>query len=144
MYITKWAGFDIYKMVAATLLFEGSLGRLYLDVLLCVCISAACLLWVVSLSRVPSRATPVFSFTLHTKHRVADVAAQQEKIYALALKHGGVKGGEENGKKGYNLTYFIAYLRGTCSPLRVRSVCRAGCCSVCVQCSVCTGECICV
>ena len=37
--------------------------------------------------------------------------AQQKKVYAIGAKYGGLKGGEENGKKGYFLTYMIAYIR---------------------------------
>lgn len=40
-----------------------------------------------------------------------EVASQEEVIYALAKKHGGMKAGEENGKKGYQLTFGIAYIR---------------------------------
>jgi len=36
---------------------------------------------------------------------------KKKKIYALAAKFGGIKGGEENGLRGYFLTYMIAYLR---------------------------------
>lgn len=36
---------------------------------------------------------------------------QQKKIYALANKHNGINAGQNNGKKGYFLTYMIAYLR---------------------------------
>jgi alkyldihydroxyacetonephosphate synthase len=40
-----------------------------------------------------------------------EVAAQEEVLYDLAKKHGGMKAGEENGKKGYQLTFGIAYIR---------------------------------
>ncbi|MEO6877577.1 MAG: FAD-binding oxidoreductase, partial [Gemmatimonadaceae bacterium] len=40
-----------------------------------------------------------------------DVAQQQRAVYALAKRHGGMKGGAENGKRGYQLTYGIAYIR---------------------------------
>eukprot|EP01094_Clydonella_sp_ATCC50884_P019109 TRINITY_DN3667_c1_g1_i1.p1 TRINITY_DN3667_c1_g1~~TRINITY_DN3667_c1_g1_i1.p1 ORF type:complete len:657 (+),score=226.26 TRINITY_DN3667_c1_g1_i1:47-1972(+) len=66
VYLTKWAGFDLEKMCAATLLFEG------------------------------------------TKE---EVALQQKNIYAIAAKHKGIKAGSENGRKGYFMTYMIAYLR---------------------------------
>jgi alkyldihydroxyacetonephosphate synthase len=39
------------------------------------------------------------------------VAQQQRDVYALARRHGGMKGGAENGKRGYQLTYGIAYIR---------------------------------
>ena len=42
----------------------------------------------------------------------ADEVKQQEKtIYRVASKYGGIKGGEGNGKRGYMLTYAIAYIR---------------------------------
>ena len=36
---------------------------------------------------------------------------QQKNIYTLADKYKGINGGENNGRKGYFLTYMIAYLR---------------------------------
>jgi alkyldihydroxyacetonephosphate synthase len=39
------------------------------------------------------------------------VEQQQRAVYALAKRHGGMKGGAENGKRGYLLTYGIAYIR---------------------------------
>lgn len=41
----------------------------------------------------------------------AEVAYQETHITKLAKKHGGVIGGETNGKRGYMLTYAIAYIR---------------------------------
>jgi len=41
----------------------------------------------------------------------AQVAAQQTQVYAIAAKFGGLPGGAENGKRGYLLTFLIAYLR---------------------------------
>ena len=41
----------------------------------------------------------------------AEVAYQEKHITQLAKKHGGVVGGETNGKRGYMLTYAIAYIR---------------------------------
>ncbi|EQC39987.1 hypothetical protein SDRG_02647 [Saprolegnia diclina VS20] len=35
----------------------------------------------------------------------------QRQIHAIAAKHGGMIGGAENGKRGYFLTYVIAYIR---------------------------------
>jgi alkyldihydroxyacetonephosphate synthase len=40
-----------------------------------------------------------------------EVAMQEETVYSLAKKHRGMKAGEENGKKGYQLTFGIAYIR---------------------------------
>ena len=41
----------------------------------------------------------------------AEVAAQQATVKRLARKYGGVHAGAENGRKGYQLTFGIAYLR---------------------------------
>lgn len=40
-----------------------------------------------------------------------EVAAQQAALQAIAKRHGGLPGGAENGRRGYHLTYLIAYLR---------------------------------
>ena len=39
------------------------------------------------------------------------VAAEQRAVYRIAKRHGGMKGGAANGRRGYQLTYGIAYLR---------------------------------
>lgn len=39
------------------------------------------------------------------------VAAQQATVRSLARRHGGIHAGAENGRKGYQLTFGIAYLR---------------------------------
>ncbi len=41
----------------------------------------------------------------------AEVAAQERAVYALAAEHGGMKAGGENGERGYQLTFAIAYIR---------------------------------
>ncbi|MGE0489569.1 MAG: FAD-binding oxidoreductase [Vulcanimicrobiota bacterium] len=41
----------------------------------------------------------------------AEVGQQQKILYKLAWEHGGFPGGEANGKRGYMLTYAIAYIR---------------------------------
>jgi alkyldihydroxyacetonephosphate synthase len=69
--VEKWLvtgplGFDPEKMVAVTLVFEG---------------------------------TP------------ADVDQEERRVYELAKRHKGRKGGTENGKRGYMLTFGIAYIR---------------------------------
>lgn len=64
--VTGLKGFDPYKMVASTLVFEGSAEA---------------------------------------------VAAQEKQVYKIASQHGGMKAGSENGEKGYELTFGIAYLR---------------------------------
>lgn len=40
-----------------------------------------------------------------------DVARQQSEVYRLAKQHGGMQAGAENGRRGYQLTYSIAYIR---------------------------------
>ncbi|HUQ19916.1 MAG TPA: FAD-binding oxidoreductase [Gemmatimonadaceae bacterium] len=64
--VTGPLGFDPQKMVAVTLVFEGSR---------------------------------------------ADVEREEKRVYDLAKKHHGRKGGAENGKRGYLLTFGIAYIR---------------------------------
>lgn len=49
--------------------------------------------------------------TLVFEGRAEEVAAQQKTVYALAARHGGMKGGAENGRRGYALTFSIAYIR---------------------------------
>jgi alkyldihydroxyacetonephosphate synthase len=39
------------------------------------------------------------------------VRAQEKKVYAIASRFHGIAAGEENGKRGYFLTFMIAYLR---------------------------------
>ncbi len=40
-----------------------------------------------------------------------EVDAQQRSVYRIAARHGGLKGGAENGERGYQLTFGIAYIR---------------------------------
>ena len=40
-----------------------------------------------------------------------EVTAQQKAVYRVAARHGGMKAGGENGERGYQLTFGIAYLR---------------------------------
>ena len=65
-FVTKVKGFAPDKMVACTLVFEGSR---------------------------------------------AEVEQQQKDLYGIAARHGGMKAGSENGRRGYQLTYSIAYIR---------------------------------
>jgi alkyldihydroxyacetonephosphate synthase len=65
-YVTGFKGFDPQKMVACTLVFEGT---------------------------------------------ATGVAQQELKVYKIAAQHKGMKAGAENGKRGYLLTYNIAYIR---------------------------------
>ena len=40
-----------------------------------------------------------------------DVERQQKDLYRIAARHGGMKAGPENGRRGYQLTFSIAYIR---------------------------------
>jgi alkyldihydroxyacetonephosphate synthase len=40
-----------------------------------------------------------------------EVSAQESTLFRIARKHGGLKAGAENGKRGYELTFAIAYIR---------------------------------
>ena len=66
LYLTKFKGFDLQKISAATLLFEGN---------------------------------------------AEEVQAQEKRVYEIAAEFGGLKGGEENGQRGYIFTFIIAYIR---------------------------------
>jgi alkyldihydroxyacetonephosphate synthase len=37
--------------------------------------------------------------------------AEKRSVYRLAARHGGLRGGSENGRRGYQLTFGIAYIR---------------------------------
>jgi alkyldihydroxyacetonephosphate synthase len=65
-FVTRVKGFEPDKMVACTLVFEGSR---------------------------------------------TEVQQQQRELYKIAARHGGMKAGAENGRRGYQLTYSIAYIR---------------------------------
>jgi len=65
-FVTRVKGFVVDRMVACTLLFEGTR---------------------------------------------AEVEAQERAVYRIAAQHGGIKGGAENGQRGYALTFAIAYIR---------------------------------
>src|SRR6266571_856402 len=65
-FVTKIKGFEPTKMVACTLVFEGTR---------------------------------------------AEVERQERDVYRIAARHGGMKAGDENGRRGYQLTYSIAYIR---------------------------------
>jgi alkyldihydroxyacetonephosphate synthase len=41
----------------------------------------------------------------------SEVEQQQRDVYRIAARHGGMKAGSENGRRGYQLTYSIAYIR---------------------------------
>ena len=40
-----------------------------------------------------------------------EVSSQESNVYKIAKKYGGMEAGEENGIRGYFLTFMIAYLR---------------------------------
>lgn len=40
-----------------------------------------------------------------------EVSSQEKKIYDIAAKFGGLAGGEDNGRRGYMMTFAIAYIR---------------------------------
>ena len=65
-FVTKIKGFEPQKMVACTLVFEGSR---------------------------------------------AEVEQQQRDVYRIGARHRGMKAGAENGRRGYQLTFSIAYIR---------------------------------
>src|SRR5262249_37752280 len=65
-FVTKIKGLEPQKMVACTLVFEGSR---------------------------------------------AEVEQQKRDVYRIAAKYRGMKAGAENGRRGYQLTYSIAYIR---------------------------------
>jgi alkyldihydroxyacetonephosphate synthase len=66
LFVTRVRGFDPSRMVACTLLFEGS---------------------------------------------ASEVAAQERAVRRLAARHRGLRAGAENGERGYQLTFAIAYIR---------------------------------
>jgi len=41
----------------------------------------------------------------------SEVAAQERSVYRIASRHGGMQAGAENGERGYQLTFAIAYIR---------------------------------
>ena len=65
-FVTKVKGFQPDKMVACTLVFEGTRE---------------------------------------------EVQQQQRELYRIAARHGGMKAGADGGRRGYQLTYSIAYIR---------------------------------
>jgi len=65
-FVTRIKGFEVDRMVACTLLFEGNADA---------------------------------------------VAAQERSVYGLAARHRGMQAGAENGERGYQLTFSIAYIR---------------------------------
>jgi len=66
IFVTKIKGFAPFKMVACTLVFEGTRQ---------------------------------------------EVSQQKKDLYRIAARHHGMKAGAENGRRGYQLTYSIAYIR---------------------------------
>ena len=56
-------------------------------------------------------ANKMAAVTLLFEGNKEEVDLQEKRIYATSAKYGGLAGGEENGRRGYFLTYMIAYLR---------------------------------
>ncbi len=57
--------------------------------------------------------------TITYEGKEEDIKYKMQKLENLALEHDGVIGGSENGKKGYQLTYAIAYIRDLLSSLYI-------------------------
>jgi alkyldihydroxyacetonephosphate synthase len=57
--------------------------------------------------------------TLVFEGDAAEVAEQERTVYRVAKRFGGMKAGAENGKRGYALTYSIAYIRDFIMTLNV-------------------------
>lgn len=66
LFVTRVKGFEVDRMAACTLLFEGS---------------------------------------------AREVRSQERSVYRLAARRRGIRGGAENGERGYALTFSIAYIR---------------------------------
>ncbi|CAH1773004.1 unnamed protein product, partial [Owenia fusiformis] len=49
--------------------------------------------------------------TLLFEGTAQEVAAQEKRVYEVASKFGGIPGGEDNGQRGYMMTFVIAYIR---------------------------------
>jgi alkyldihydroxyacetonephosphate synthase len=49
--------------------------------------------------------------TLLFEGSLKETQAQQSALFQIARKHGGLRAGEENGRRGYELTFAIAYIR---------------------------------
>ena len=49
--------------------------------------------------------------TVVTEGTAEEVAAQEAKIHSIAVKYQGMAAGGNNGKRGYQLTFAIAYIR---------------------------------
>lgn len=49
--------------------------------------------------------------TLVFEGKAREVSVQESRVYSIASKYNGLKAGGENGKRGYLLTYNIAYIR---------------------------------
>ncbi|MCH7574942.1 MAG: FAD-binding oxidoreductase [Candidatus Marinimicrobia bacterium] len=48
-----------------------------------------------------------------------EIALKEKRIYAIGKRFGGIPGGSENGRRGYLLTFVIAYIRDFLSDLHV-------------------------
>ena len=56
-------------------------------------------------------ANQMVACTLLFEGTESEVAVQKRGLYPLAAKHGGMNAGPENGQRGYELTFAIAYIR---------------------------------
>jgi len=56
-------------------------------------------------------ANEMVACTLLFEGTAAEISVQERSVFALAKKHGGMRAGAENGKRGYELTFAIAYIR---------------------------------
>jgi alkyldihydroxyacetonephosphate synthase len=57
------------------------------------------------------RGDALVACTLVFEGTKAEVRAQRRAVAAVAARHGGVQAGSENGRRGYQLTFGIAYIR---------------------------------
>lgn len=57
-------------------------------------------------------ANKMVACTIAFEGNASEVKTQEKFIFATAKKYQGMSGGEENGIRGYFLTYVIAYIRG--------------------------------
>jgi alkyldihydroxyacetonephosphate synthase len=60
--------------------------------------------------------TKMVACTLVFEGRRQEVEQQERDLYRIAARHRGMKAGSENGRRGYQLTYSIAYIRDFLMP----------------------------
>ena len=49
--------------------------------------------------------------TIVMEGTAAEVAVQEAQLHAIAIQYEGIAAGEGNGKRGYQMTFAIAYIR---------------------------------